>query len=190
MPRQVRKVRRSGLVQGQHGVERRRPLIPLRQWAVGRSEQRPKGRWDAGVVARRGGDHPGRHVGRDDDGRDPHPQQGEVEERRLPAQQKPEEPPEESWLWLPAGGRDASWRTHVVVQATVLVVGDEEDGSLEQLRVGPERFVDLGDESLGPGEVPWAAGRAAVVVLVGDKVVAWVLAAAVVVLTDDRKVRL
>ena len=61
---------------------------------------------------------------------------------------------------------------------------------MEQLRVGPERFVDLGDESLGPGEVPWAAGRAAVVVLVGDKVVAWVLAAAVVVLTDDRKVRL
>src|SRR5256885_2744517 len=51
-----------------------------------------------------------------------------------------------------ARGRHPTGRRDVVVEAAVLVVGDQQHAPLEDLWVGAQRLVDGGDEGLAAGE--------------------------------------
>jgi hypothetical protein len=67
------------------------------------------------------------------------------------------------------------WR-HVVVGTPMLVVGDQQERTLEHRRVASQGFVDCGDQRLSPGEITSLVSRATVVGLVRYQVVAGMLA--------------
>jgi hypothetical protein len=75
-----------------------------------------------------------RQPGRDDHGRDAHAEPGEVEIGIGRAKA--------------VGVGDVSWRHDVVVEAAVLVVGDDQDRRLPQFLVRAERLVDATDQTL------------------------------------------